>query len=232
VKTGKGIGATAYLDNAYASYKAAPANMEQIIGRYTAVYAQFAKDQEAAIDVRRVVPVVKDRRWLAGYRRALQLAPKSNKTGAVPVSESLNDDLVVLYAEDTPSHLRFLTVDMLKDAGLARTGLRARSIDNLKALLPKIAIDFQPGINAIRAGGTHESALLLVEDFWLRLKGRVDGDPVVAMPARGLLLFVGSKDLAGLIRLRKAASDLSRTSPYPVTDKLFAVRDGKVVRFR
>jgi hypothetical protein len=59
----------------------------------------------ANVDHRRIIPLVKDRAWLANLQRKFQKQSASQQ----PVFEELNSDLVVVYAEDTDKITRYLS---------------------------------------------------------------------------------------------------------------------------
>ena len=59
----------------------------------------------------------------------------------------------------------------------------------------------------------------------------VDGEVVVAVPARGLLLFTGAHDQAGVAQLRAVAAKAAREEKYVMTPSLFVRRNGQLVRF-
>ena len=59
---------------------------------------------------------------------------------------------------------------------------------------------------------------------------KVEGDIVVAVPARDVLLVTGSQSREGLKAVRAAVADVMKGG-YALTDTLFVYRGGKFVRF-
>jgi uncharacterized protein YtpQ (UPF0354 family) len=59
----------------------------------------------------------------------------------------------------------------------------------------------------------------------------VDGDYVVAVPSRDLLLITGSRNQEGLAKLRELAEEVATTGSYTLTRELFVYRQGRFVRF-
>ena len=47
----------------------------------------------------------------------------------------------------------------------------------------------------LKAGGDYEASLLLFDDIWRDGQVKVDGDIVVAVPAKDVLLVTGSNNL-------------------------------------
>jgi len=229
IKDDQGWDAHAFLDNAYREYLVGSADApDTIIERYVASIAEQQRRMTAKVDRARIVPVVKDRQWLIEMQ---QQDPKQN--GAARISEPYNDDLVVLYAEDTPHNIRYLVPNELAEAGVTRTELRALAVANLRKLLPRIEIRREPLVSMVVADGNYESSLLLLDEIWSKgeVPARVDGEVVIAIPARGSLLFTGSRNQPGLARLRALATNTANTSAHRLTDALFVYRGGQFARF-
>jgi len=86
------------------------------------------------------------------------------------------------------------------------------------------------GVLLISAGGEFDASLLLADNLWSGGQVKVDGDIVVAVPAKDVLIATGSHNAPGLVRLRAAAAKFA-SGPNGLTTALFVYRDGKFVRF-
>jgi uncharacterized protein YtpQ (UPF0354 family) len=228
VKDASGNDTSVFLDNAYAKYSADPKARKEVVRSYVRALLETRSEQQA-IDRSRIVPVVKDRGWLAETQRTLKA--RGMKDAPLPVFDDLNDDLVVLYAEDTPNNIRYLTPDNFAELGLKKAQLRALAVGNLKKVVPEIKIKKGAVVSMITAGGDYEASLLLVDDLWTSGELAVDGEIVVAIPARDVLLFTGSRKPGGVARLRQLVSEISEKASYRLTDRLFVYRNGKFRRF-
>lgn len=227
-KAPSGMEATVYLDNAYSAYRSDPASKTQIIERYLGSLSVLNKSEDH-IDRSRIVPVVKDRGWLAEMTRATQ----SRGATQTPefYSEDYNSDLVILYAEDTPQSIRYLSDKSFEELKLQRSELRPLALANLKLLLPKIDVQATSPIQMVVADGNYEASLLLFDSLWTGDRIKVDGEIVVAIPARDLLLVTGSNNKAGIAELRQIAKQFGYQANYRLTDKLFVYRSGRFVSF-
>ena len=58
-----------------------------------------------------------------------------------------------------------------------------------------------------------------------------DGDYVVAVPARDLLMITGSNNQAGIAQLRALARQAVQQGAYTIVDTLFVFRNGNFERF-
>jgi uncharacterized protein YtpQ (UPF0354 family) len=174
------------------------------------------------------VPIIKDRGWVEEARtmsKARGFDPDESQ-----VTEDYNGELVIVYAEDTPRNVRYFTSKDLAKAGVERSKLRALAIANLRRVLPKIEAHQGEVYSMYTADGNYEASLLLFDDLW---DGdiRVDGDIVVAIPTRDVLLITGSKNAEGIARLREVADELTAEGTYTISPALFVYRKGKFRRF-
>jgi uncharacterized protein YtpQ (UPF0354 family) len=222
-----GTESQANLYNAYLRYSLAPENRSEIIRKYVEGFAETARAQEAPIDPKRILPIVKDRAWLEDLNAN---SKGQGKTMAV-IWEPYNEELVIVYAEDTPRNIRFLTADNLTAVGLGIDDLRPLACDNLRRMLPMPDIKMESGIYRIRAGGDYEASLLVSQDFWELAKLEVAGELVVAVPARDLVLVTGSLDASGLKQIKAVAQNVAAQAPYRLTSSLFVYRQGRFVAY-
>jgi len=205
--------------NSYSDYKANPGDLGRIVDAIVASLTD--KAPVGARMLKRIVPVIKDRPWLEEARRGF---PK----GIDLIYEDYNEQLIVVYAIDTENRTRYLMSN--EDVG-DRRSLRARAVDNLSHLLPDVALNGKSGFWFVTAGGDYEASLLLFDKMWRSDKIKVDGEIVVAVPARNMLFVTGSNDREALAKLRKAAAEIVAESRYQISDELFVYRGGRFVKF-
>jgi uncharacterized protein YtpQ (UPF0354 family) len=223
ITNAKGKESTTFLDNAYKDYVRHPESLPDLIQRYGVALAEY-QAEESPFDRSRIVPIVKDRRWLSEIR--VSLKERGAKEPPENVFDDLNEQLIVVYAEDNPKSIRYLTPKNLADLGVARGELRKLAVENLKRMLTKIEVLPGPLVSMVKADGNYEASLLLFDELWSGGQIRVDGDYVVAVPSRDVLLVTGSRNLAGIAKLRELAAQAVRQSTYHLTDDLFVYRQG------
>jgi uncharacterized protein YtpQ (UPF0354 family) len=225
--SGKGVSTD--LTNAYDVYLRSPEHLDDVIRRYVNLLVETVRlgDAKPALDRSRIVPVLKPQRWVDGVRQ-VQKAQKPKEPPPEILTEPFNTELAIVYAEDRPSSMRFLTTG--DDVG-DRARLHNLALANLHRLLPKIEMhDGADGISLISAGGDYDASLLLADGIWSSGQIKVDGDIVVAVPGRDALFVTGSHNRTGIARLRAMAAELA-TGPYALTSALFVYRNGKFVKF-
>ncbi|MCX6956203.1 MAG: DUF1444 family protein [Verrucomicrobia bacterium] len=221
---------TIFLHNAYDAYKLAPADGHAVIERYVDVALSPGNASAAPLDRTHIVPVIKDRAWFEETQSVLR-ARGQDVTKLNYFKEEYNAELTIFYALDDPKTIRYLGEEDIAKLGISRTDLRALAIRNLHHVIAKIELHGTPELYMMTAGGDYEASLLLDEKIWTGGQVKVEGDIVVAVPARDMLLITGSKSAAGLAKLKALAEKNAKTAPYRLTAQPFVFRDGKFVPF-
>jgi uncharacterized protein YtpQ (UPF0354 family) len=222
-----GSSATVSLANNYKDYTPDPKWFEAVIKAYAAALAKPlpTKQAVAKLDRARIVPVVKDRAWLV----ELQGRFKKQSASQQPVYDDLNNELVIVYAEDTDKVTRYLSSS--EDLGVERSKLRALAVDNVMRLMPRMEMrQLAEGAFMITSHAEYGASLILADSVWTGDQIKVDGDVVVAVPAKDVILATGSRDRKNLKAMRQLASDLAKGS-YGLLDTLFVYRKGRFVKF-
>jgi uncharacterized protein YtpQ (UPF0354 family) len=224
IKDAGGLERAIFLANSYKDYVQDPARFGDIVKTLVAAMLQPGRTT-GKLDPARIVPVIKDRQWLVELHATLRSQGKTQEQ----LSDSFNNELVIVYAEDDPTRMRYLTSD--EDIGVARAEVRALAVDNLRRILPKIEMRGDDHMFLVSAGGDYEASLLLLDEIWTGGQVKVNGDIVVAVPARDVLLITGSRDRIGLKRVREFTAKLVAEGPYRLTDVLFVYRNGRFTKF-
>ena len=219
-----------FLDNAFSACKLDPSSKTEVIQKYVASTLESLKPPKDEIDRTRIVPIIKDRAWLAEVRQGL----KERGSGEMEenIVEEFCGDLVIVYAEDTDQNIRYLSSESLEKAGIEKRSLRVLACDNLNRLLPSVERRGANGTYMLAAGGNYEASLLLIDSIWSGNQFDVRGDPVVSVPARDMLLITGSEDEDGLKKIRKLAADTISAGQYILIPDLFVFKNGKFQPFK
>ena len=122
----------------------------------------------------------------------------------------------------------------LHDELLALVGsydeLRDLAIENLLNRLPKIERRGDNTLSYLLADEFSEATLMLVDTLWNKENFPVNGDIVVFVPTRDLIIITGSDDEEGL---RKAREFVNSTQwPYEISPHPFVRADDTWQRFR
>jgi uncharacterized protein YtpQ (UPF0354 family) len=224
-----GYESRSFLYNAYDLYRLDPTAKATCVERVVAAALEMAAGIPNGVDRTRIVPIIKDKPWLEESRQAMLKSGAKEVPGQV--YEDFNQDLVILYGEDSAKNIRYFRPEDLNVAKIEREELRPLACENLKRLLPKIECHGANGLYMVTAGGDYEASLLLLDSIWDGGQMEVSGDIVVAIPTRGVLLVTGSNDPNGITKVREIVQDAYSNGAYRLTPQLFVRRDGRFVKF-
>lgn len=146
-----------------------------------------------------------------------------------PLADSFIGELGVFYGFGLEQGIVFANALDLKGLGIAREGLRELAVANYRRRYPHIGLErLRPGLYLVTEGGDLESSVLLDAVFWERHAHLLAGDPIVAAPARDVVLCSGSKQPGIAGELRKLAGELVRkAAENRLTADLYARRGGR-----
>ncbi|MCB1079848.1 MAG: DUF1444 family protein, partial [Verrucomicrobiae bacterium] len=226
VRMEDGSSHSVFLDNAFNQYENDPQQRDEILETYISSFLEVTSHREAAIDPKRIVPVIKDRGWLEGIQETLRERGGESDDLPAYVCDPYNSELTIFYAEDSPKNIRYLTEEAFGKLGIDRESLPTLALENLLGLIGEIEVMGGDGLYMITAGGDYEASLLLVDQVWNPEAMPVDGDYIAAIPARDLLIVTGSENAEAIGRLREMAGESAASFSYPLTPVLFIRRNG------
>lgn len=205
-------------DNAYKEYLADTASLREVLSRHLAS-ANALNTIGGKISVDRIVPIIKPASFLDGVNQAAaRMGAKKSVSG---VYEKYNDQLIIAYAEDTENNIRYLTPGDTDSLSINKDSLRPIAIRNLGRILTNVQRQGDNGIYMLTAGGNYETSLLLLSNVLTKETLPVNGDLVIAIPNRDLFLATGSKDQAGIAKLKEIVKKSYGNGSYQVSEDLF-----------
>jgi hypothetical protein len=150
-------------------------------------------------------------------------------------SEAIGDTgLSINLVLDYPSRMSYVTEQLLLESGKPAQVWLTKAIENLHARTPADClklVDAESGIRMCTVGDAFDSSRVLVLDRLLP-DGRENGF-FVAVPSRDQLLVlpVTRLSLANVYLLKQVAEKTYPTAPYPISNDVFWLRNGKWHRF-
>ena len=206
------------VDNAYREYQAEPDSLQKVIRKYLTVTSELF-ELRGKINIDRIVPIIKPVEYLNDIRSvAKKMGGGKDVEG---VYEKYNDQLIIAYAEDTKNSIRYLTHDDLKTLAINEDSIRKIAINNLDKLLTSIQRKGGDGVFMLTAGGDYETSLILLSDILNNESLPVNGDFVIAIPNRDMLLITGSNDKAGISKIKVAAAKTFARGDHQVSEYLY-----------
>ena len=209
-----------YVDNPYTAYTAEPDSIKKIIAQYVASTNDLYVDN-GKISINNIVPVIKPIKYLDEINSL-------NKDGKEfpMITEKYNDQLIIAYGQDSKNSIKYLTEDDFKKLSISRDSLKVVALKNLDKILPSIQRQGDSGLYMISAGGDYEASLILLTSIWTKENFPVDGDFIIAIPNRDLLMVTGSKNKTGINKIKEIAEDSYKTGNYQVSDHLYKLTKG------
>jgi uncharacterized protein YtpQ (UPF0354 family) len=147
------------------------------------------------------------------------------------IAEPLAGDLVVTYAFDTPHGLTPVHANDLRRLNVGPEFLRMLAVGNLAQRVKQMEChEPVPQLNMLTCGGKFEASLLLLDPYWPQLaeQARIEGELVVAVPARDVVVFTGSRSRAGLAAMTECIASLHANPKvtHRLSRRMFARKDG------
>jgi len=175
-----------FLHNAYIEYSHDIKELDRVLNKYlTAFCDSFTPKQPIALET--ILPVIKDKRFIQN------LAEMNPEAAKQQVYEYYNSDLDIFYVVDTEHSLRYLTKKDTDELDLSIEALREVAINNLNRF--DVRCHGEDGYYMLTAGGTYEASMILL-DIWYKDNFDIDGNIIIAVPSRDVVLITGSRDSA------------------------------------
>ncbi len=206
-----------FLNNCYSEYLRDPEDIEEIFIKYLNATNSIYRTSEN-IKLNDILPVIKDGRFLQSL---ITLSDNSEENN---VFEKYNTELYIFYVEDTETNINYLKKEDIDNLNISLDELRDIAIENL---LNSVEIEKhgEDGYYMLVVDGNYESSLILL-DIWNQENFEVDGEIIIGIPARDLLIITGNNDAENIKKLRDTINDINETGDHLVSDKLFQYQDG------
>ncbi|MGB0799099.1 MAG: DUF1444 family protein [Planktomarina sp.] len=128
-------------------------------------------------------------------------------------------ELVVAYAEDTPTSVSIISKDRLDELGMTIGEVHTLALANLQTHETPLSVKTDP-VYHLGYDGFYESSWLLIDTVWAQIEDQV-GPIVLAVPNRSFVLFAPISDQDAVRSTVQLAGDLYQNNAYPITDKFF-----------
>lgn len=209
---------TLYLHNLWIQCRKRAGTRGEVFERhFAAIAALMDPDADPPVTKQNVVAIIKDEEYVAGFHN--QKDPT--------VREHLVADLWIVYALDSPKLTTSLGESQMKALKIAPEELRSLALTNLRNILPETEQHGDGPWYMLTAGGDYTASLLLFDDLWSELQESVEGDIVVAVPARDVVLFTGSRSQQGMEMVRHKAREIVEGGDHVISQTLLRRIAGK-----
>ena len=215
-----------YSGNAYSLYKQNPEDLELIISNYINSAVELYIPREA-INIERIIPVLRSREY---FENVIELMNK-NEDATNILGDDYDEGLVIMFGEDRDSSTSFLSDEDIDELNIERENLFDLSLENFKNIVTNIERNGDSQIYMVTAGGNYEAMLILWTELWTKETFPVDGEIIIAIPNRDLLLVTGSEDMEGMEKIKQITKESYENGIYEISPHLYKWNGEKFQKF-
>ena len=207
-----------FLNNCYSEYLREPENIEEVFEKYLNSSDSLYKPN-GTINISDILPVIKGESFI---QSVLEINPNFEKNHTY---EKYNSELYIFYVEDTETNINYLTQEDFEKLNIEKSELKKIAIENLSNSI-EIERHGENCYYMLLADGNYESSMILL-DIWNEENFKVNGDFVVGIPSRDLLIITGKNDAENIKKLKQTITEINENGDHLVSEKLFEYRNGK-----
>jgi uncharacterized protein YtpQ (UPF0354 family) len=203
-----------FLHNLWTECERSPEERVEIVERYIGL---LDGDDEEFIR-ENVVAIVRD----------LQFKTFVEQADIGAVTEHLAGDLWILYANDGAGSTTVLGREDIRNLGLSSEDLKLLGTTNVEKLMSDLeTTSYGDWCLLSSENSAYLSSSLLLDYVWEHAATMVEGDLVVAVPARDCVFFTGLSSAEGLRKLREEVADVVANGDHVVSSTLLRRSEGR-----
>jgi uncharacterized protein YtpQ (UPF0354 family) len=211
---------TIYLTNLLAEAEKNPSERLEIVERYIRVLTSEPENELPSRE--NIVSTVRHSDYLTFLKQEERDL----------VTEHLIGELWTVWAVDYPESIQLITAKQISSLMITREDLKVLGLVNVRRLLSDLECESYDTFFVLKSiNSVYLSSSLLMDEVWDFAATLVDGDLVVAAPARDTVIFSGTQNAAGLRALRNQASYVVKNGNHVLSETLFQRVDGRWVPF-
>ena len=217
-----------YLGNHYARYLQSPADLDVLLAANAAMVRQIMAERPPA-RAEQLFPVIQNGLWLEHLRQMTQVSGTEPEESVI--YRPIAGDLVLLYMLDTGEAMRSFSREDAVAAGLADDAALA----NLRQYMQgKIQIEHieESSLTQILLDSNYDASLILLLNEILPSDPVLPANPVLAIPARNVLILCNPSDERAIATLKVAAAQIAEEGPYTISTLLYQYHNGEISLFQ
>ncbi len=211
---------THFLDNAYNEYEGDEKSKKEVIGRYVKSAIELYKPKPT-FSIDQVVPVIKHQRYIDEILRL------TGKNEVSTLYEKYNSELYIFYARDLENSISYISKEDAENYNIELKGLKELAIENLMNRISNIERQGENGYYMLTAGGDYEASLILESSIWTDENFDVEGEIIIGIPSRDVLLITGSQNIEGVQKLVTSIKEITNSGSYVISEKMYILKNGE-----
>jgi hypothetical protein len=184
---------------------------------------QLASDQRPEVTAEKLVITIKPGQWFLDTDKMLkEKAPDKYEINKL-VGQLLPGDLVAVLAADHPNGITMVSAEQLRELKLDAQSAFELARKNLKATHETLDLELLEGtpVYTNKQDDNYMAAMMMLPELWKPLAAKVEGDLLVAFPARNRVFATGSKDPGAADGIAKIANVAFQTEDHPIAPTIF-----------
>ncbi len=136
-------------------------------------------------------------------------------------------DLWLVCVWDAPNGMRFVTGEEPETYGLSLDQMLERAKRNYLEDRPDVELARHGPLLVARTGDCYDATLLIDDDWWTEIAGRVRGELIACVPARHLVLISGTAEPGALEEMRRAARRIEESGDHLISSTILIRKEGR-----
>lgn len=201
-----------FLNNLWSECEKSPNERAEIVDRYVRVLVPELKESEVMSSTKDLVVLVRD----VEYSNLVRAEDRDF------VTDHIVGDLWTILGVDLPESTKTLTAKMLAPLTLDKRELIRVGLENVERMLGPMQFSPYGGCFTLSCENIdYASTALLLDYVWEQAANLIEGDLILAVPARDTVLFTGSANARVLQQLRDEVHYVFTTGHHLITETLF-----------
>jgi uncharacterized protein YtpQ (UPF0354 family) len=207
-------------ENIYKTYLNSPDSASKIISHYVSVLRSMAKEEP--IKSNSIYPIIKPSEYFQFHH---------SNTDSI-IRYKLCGELELAFVIDSKNSFTYITDSMIIKNHISSDSILPIALKNLSTKTDSLYIyNLGDSIYFLTIGGDYDLSLALLDNLWTKDNIPVNGDFIVAMPNRDLLLVTGSKN-SKMNRFKEIIKKSYTDGDYPVTMDIFQYKNRTLTNYQ
>ena len=212
---------TAFLDNAYADYRKDPTDLDELLGRHAR--SIVAASQDRPLVAERLVVIVRHEDFVA---HGMDLSDLNE--GDVPITRPIGGGLIAIIAQDEPESVSMPPRSTLVERFGNEDRIWALALANTPRFVGELQVE-RLGDSSILlvAGQPSYAPSLLVLDQWNSEALAGEGNPVVIVVDRDIIIVTRDRDPETLLAMGRVLEGLRQDGTPAISDAVLVLKNGE-----